>query len=55
MDYRATEAQFLEMVEDINLLRVKKYQAFIDLYLQLSASYTEKEWKAAASALKKLV
>lgn len=54
-DYAATDAQFHALAEEFNSIRTQVYTAFVDLYIQLSESSTEKEWKAASTALKKMV
>lgn len=51
-DYDATEAQLQELLDRLNATRLNIYTSFSDLYLRLSESCTDEEWKAAAKALK---
>jgi len=52
-DYHSSEAQMQELIDELNDSRVNMYVAFIELYLRLSDSCSEDEWKGAFKALEK--
>ena len=54
-DYHATEDELIQTTKTLNLNRRQIYDAFVEVYIQLSKSLNDKEWVASAKIMKSLL